>query len=257
MELTPAFPAGEEIFLMDHDRSTEKAEQALGCISAGHILDVATGNGSFITFLLDNLKDFTEITAIDLNERPLQAAREVYPQDNIHFLCMDAACCDFPDDHFDTVCIAFSLHHMDDLAGVLAEMLRVCKPGGYFIINEMYRDAQCETQLTHVLLHHWWAAIDTAGGISHHETYTRRQIIEIIDKLGLSSTDYYDLLDLDTDPKDPVLIQELDKIIDRYQQRIQDLQGEAALCRQGERLRQRVHQVGFHAATNVLMIGKK
>jgi ubiquinone/menaquinone biosynthesis C-methylase UbiE len=242
---------------MDEDLSTERAEQALSQLSVGHILDVATGNGSFITFLMDNLKDFTEITAIDLNERQLEAARKAHPQDNIHFLRMDAARCDFQDGHFDMVCMAFSLHHMDNLPVVLAEMLRVCKPGGYFIISEMYRDDQCETQLTHVLLHHWWAAIDSAGGITHHKTYTRQEIIEIIEKLRLSSVEYYDLLDLDADPKDPQLILELDIIIDRYLQRTQGLQGEAALRVEGEQLRQRVHEVGFHGATTLLMIGQR
>lgn len=242
---------------MDQDRSTERAEQALGQISAGHILDVATGNGSFITFLLDNLKDFNEITAIDLDERPLEVARKAHPQDNIHFLCMDAAHCDFEDGHFDTVCMAYSLHHMDDLPAVLAEMLRVCKPKGHFIISEMYRDGQCETQLTHVLLHHWWAAIDRAGGITHYETYTRQQIIGMIEKLGLSSREYYDLLDLDANPKDHRLLQELDVIVDRYIQRAQGLPGETDLRGRGEQLRQRVHEVGFHGATTLLMIGKK
>jgi ubiquinone/menaquinone biosynthesis C-methylase UbiE len=242
---------------MDQNRTIDKAESALGQLSAGHILDVATGNGGFITFLLDNIKDFDEITGIDLSERSLEAARKAYPQDNIRFLCMDAARCDFRGGHFDTVCISNSLHHMDNLQGVLAEMLRVCKPGGHVIISEMFRDGQMDTQLTHVQLHHWWASIDSAEGITHDETYTRQEIFEIIEKLGLSSTEYYDLLDLDADPKDPQLLQELDLIIDRYMQRAQALPFQVELCQRGEQLRQRIHQVGFHGATTLLMIGKK
>jgi ubiquinone/menaquinone biosynthesis C-methylase UbiE len=242
---------------MDQYISLEKAEQALGQISAGHILDVATGNGGFITFLLDNIKDFTEITAIDHDERPLIAARKAYTQDNIHFLCMDAADCHFPEANFDSVCIANSLHHMESLTSVLAEMLRVCKPEGHVIISEMYRDGQSETQLTHVFLHHWWAAVDRAEGITHDETYTRQEIIEIIKKMGLHSSEYYDLRDLDINPKDPKLIQQLDSIIDHYIQRSKGLHGVADLHERGEQLRQRVHDVGFHGATNLLMIGKK
>jgi ubiquinone/menaquinone biosynthesis C-methylase UbiE len=252
-----AFSPSKEIFDMDQNRSTKRAEQALGQLSAGHILDVATGNGSFITYLLDNIQDFHEITAIDLNERSLEAARKAHPQENIHFLCMDAAHCDFQDGHFDTVCIAYSLHHMDNLPAVLAEMLRVCRPGGHFIISEMYRDGQSETQQTHVRLHHWWAAIDRAEGITHHQTYTRQEIIEIIDQLHLSAIEYYDLLDLDADPLDPQLIRELDIIIDRYLQRTQGLPGGSTLLERGEQLRQRVHEVGFQGATTLLMIGKK
>ncbi len=164
-------------------------------------MEVATGSGGFVTFLMENLKDYTEITGIDCNERPLEAARKSHGQENIHFQRMDAARMDFPDCHFDTVSIANSLHHMSDLTGVLSEMMRVCKPGGHFIISEMYRDGQSETQLTHVWLHHWWAAVDTAEGITHSETFTRQEVVEIIQKTGLHELEYYDLNDLESDPR--------------------------------------------------------
>ena len=77
--------------------SIEPVEEALSKICAGQILDVATGSGGFITFLLDNIRDFTEITGIDLNLRPLDAARKTFLRDNIHFLQMDASQMEFPD----------------------------------------------------------------------------------------------------------------------------------------------------------------
>ena len=235
----------------------ESAVEALGKISAGQVLDVATGSGGFITFLMDNLKDFTDITGIDCNERPLEAARKTHLEENMHFLHLDAAHMDFPDSHFDTVCIANSLHHLSNLDGVLTEMMRVCKPGGHFIISEMYRDDQSETQLTHVMLHHWWAAVDTAQGIVHYETYPRQEVVAITEKLGLQHLEYYDLKDLEVDPKDPELVSELDGIIDRYVQRTHELNGAEELRQRGEELRQRVHMVGFHGATTLLIIGKK
>jgi len=170
---------------------------------------------------------------------------------------MDATHLNFPDRHFDTVCISNSLHHMADLPTVLSEMLRVCKPGGNFIISEMYRDGQSETQLTHVYLHHWWAAVDTADGITHYPTFTRQQIMDVANNLGLQQLNYYDDQDLESNPKNPELIQELDGIIDRYIQRSQGLNGEVELCRRGEELRQRVHEVGFQGASSLFMIGNK
>jgi ubiquinone/menaquinone biosynthesis C-methylase UbiE len=235
----------------------ESAEDTLGNLSGGHVLDVATGSGGFITFLMGSLKDYTEITGIDHNERPLEAAQKSHSLENIHFQRMDAARMDFPDSHFDTVCIANSLHHMIYLPGVLSEMMRVCKPGGHIIISEMYRDGQSETQHTHVLLHHWWAAIDAAEGITHFETFTRQQVVEIIEKLGCHHLKYYDMKDLVSHPRDPELIRELDGIIDRYIQRVQALKGKEELRQRGEALRQRAHEVGFHGATSLLMIGEK
>jgi SAM-dependent methyltransferase len=235
----------------------EPVEEALGQICAGHILDVATGSGGFITFLLDNIRDFTEITGIDHNQRPLDAARKTFLKGNIHFIHMDAARMEFPDDHFDMVCIANSLHHMEDLPAVLSEMRRVCKPGGQFIISEMYRDGQTDAQQTHVALHHWWAAVDTAEGIMHRQTYTRRDIIAITEMVGLHSVEFYDHKDLEVNPKDPDLLQELDGIIDRYLQRTQGLPDAPELQQHGEAIRQRLHQVGFHGATTLLVLGKK
>jgi ubiquinone/menaquinone biosynthesis C-methylase UbiE len=235
----------------------DTAEEALSNLSAGRVLDVATGGGGFVSFLMDNLKDYADITGIDSSERPLEAARQSHPQENIHFLHMEAAQMDFPDSHFDTVCIANSLHHMADLPGVLAEMKRVCKPGGHFIVSEMFRDGQSETQLTHVALHHWWAAVDTAQGITHYETLTRQQVVEITEKLGLHHLRQYDLKDVEADPRDAELVRELDGIIDRYLQRTQNLDGEIELRQRGEELRQRVHEVGFHGATTLLVIGEK
>jgi SAM-dependent methyltransferase len=240
----------------EQNEIVETAEAALSNLSAGRILDVATGGGGFITFLAENLKGYTDITGIDNNERPLEAARKAHNLENIHFQRMDAARMDFPDNHFDTVCIANSLHHMADPSGVLQEMKRVCKPGGHLIITEMFRDGQCETQLTHVYLHHWWAAVDAADGIIHHETFTRQQIMDLAGRLDLLGLKWFDEKDLESDPMDPELIQELDGVIDRYILRSQALNGGAELCQRGEELRRRVHEVGFHAASSLFMIGK-
>jgi len=130
-------------------------QQAFGNISGGRVLDVATGNGNFGGALMENLRDYSEIIGIDTNTHALDAGRENFKQDNIRFQSMDAAHLNFPDASFDTVCIAYSLRHLANLAQTLAEMRRVLKPGGHLIVGEMHRDHQTETQLAHVYLHHW------------------------------------------------------------------------------------------------------
>jgi ubiquinone/menaquinone biosynthesis C-methylase UbiE len=245
-------------YKMNYGREMKNSmENTLSTISGGNILDVATGSGGFITFLIDSLESYTEITGIDCNERSIEAARKAHSQPNIHFLLMDGTHLDFPDSHFDTVCMANSLHHMADLPTVLSEMLRVCKPGGNVIISEMYRDGQSETQLTHVNLHHWWAAVDTAEGITHYPTFTRQEIMDVANNLSLQHRTFWDDQDLESNPKDPEMIRELDGIIDRYIQRSQGLNGGAELCQRGEELRKRVHEVGFQGACSLFMIGKK
>ena len=243
--------------MSNFSKLTETAEEALCKLSGGTVLDVATGGGGFIDFLMNNLKDYKEITGIDCHGLRLETARKSHGQENIHFQLMAAAHMDFPDEHFNTVCIANSLHHMANLPGMLSEMRRVCKPGGHFIISEMYRDGQSETQLTHVLLHHWWAAVDNAQGIIHFETFTRQHILELIRENNFINLKYCDEKDLGSDPRDPELIRELDNIIDRYIQRCQTLSEGEVLCRRGEELRLRAHKVGFQGASSLFIITKK
>ena len=227
----------------------------IGHISGGEVLDVATGSGGFVGFLLEGLKDYTEITGVDTNERGAAAFAEAFKElKNIRFEKMDAGQMAYPDASFDTICIANSLHHMADLEAALAEMRRVLRPGGIFIILEMYRDGQTETQLTHVQLHHWWAAVDRTQGVVHNETYTRGEIADIVAGLGLQDAATHDLNELEGDPRDPEAGKQLNDIIDRY---IQRAAGHPDLQQRGEELRKRVQEIGFHSAASLLAIGKK
>jgi ubiquinone/menaquinone biosynthesis C-methylase UbiE len=236
----------------------DTVESTLKNLPAGRVLDVATGNGNFIHFLIEHLGSFDEIIGIDTSEKVGAAFAEAFKdQPKVRFETMDAAKLNLPDASFDIVCISNSLHHMPDHEPVLSEMKRVLKPGGHCLVAEMYRDNQTETQMTHVLMHHWWGAIDTAKGIVHNETYTRQQLLDIVSGLGLQELAVRDLSDLTEDPKAPETVQYLTNIVDQYLQRLEGLPGEADLRLRGLELRQRVEEIGFHSATSLLVIGKK
>jgi SAM-dependent methyltransferase len=220
----------------------------------GRALDVATGGGGFIHFLLDGLNDYTEIIGVDNNERAAATFAESF-RDNprIRFQAMDAHQLDFEDESFNLVCISNSLHHLDPKP-VLHQMERVLRPGGFLLVSEMFRDGQTETQMTHVLLHHWWAAVDTLNGIAHRETYPRQELVEMLSSLGLENEACYDLLDLDENPKDPAILAELEPVFERY---IQRAEGHPDLQARGAELRKRVAEIGFHSATTLVMVGQK
>lgn len=230
-------------------------KEILAHMPAGRVLDVATGGGGFIHFLLDGLSSYTEIIGIDTNPRGEVAFTNAFQEKpSIHFQHMDALHMTFESGAFDLVCIANSLHHFAEPSLVLQEMQRVLRPGGYFLVNEMYRDNQAETQLTHVHLHHWWAEIDRANGVVHNETYQRQAIIRLIEDLSLSDIQVYDLADTSDDPRSAELISELNTIIDSS---IQRAEGHPELQARGEQLRQRVADTGFHSATSLLILGVK
>jgi SAM-dependent methyltransferase len=227
----------------------------LAGISGGRVLDVATGTGGFVGFLLEGLADHGEIVGIDSNADRASAFAEAFEgRDGISFAEMDAHHLAFADGSFDTVCVSNSLHHVADPAPLLAEMLRVLRPGGHVIVNEMYRDGQSEEQMTHVRLHHWWASVNTVRGEVHRETYRRAELVEILGSLALEDLRVVDLVDLDEDPHDPEMVAELEAAIDRY---LALADGHPALQARGEELRDRLHAVGARGATQLLAIGRR
>ncbi len=227
----------------------------LGEIPGGRVLDVATGAGGFVEFLLDGLREYHEIVGIDVKpERGRAFVGAFGARPDVRFVEMDAHLLDFPDASFDTVSISNSLHHVVDPAPVLAEMLRVLRPGGHLVVNEMYRDGQTEEQLTYVYLHHWWAAVGTLRGDVHRETYRREDLLAILGGLGLADLRIVELADPDTDAHDPELVAELEAAIDEY---VGYAVGHPELQRRGEELRVRLRTVGVRDATQVVAIGRR
>jgi SAM-dependent methyltransferase len=169
---------------------------------------------------------------------------------------MDAHHLTFEDASFDTVTISNSIHHMSDPKQVLAEMARVLKPGGHVIISEMVHDNLTEEQQTHALIHHWWAEIDLALGIPHYETYTRQQLIDLANGIGLSRCDLYDYADLTSDPHDAEQTEYLRGHLRRYLDRAKDLPNFADIEARGLVIDRRLDDVGFRGATLLVVIGQ-
>jgi ubiquinone/menaquinone biosynthesis C-methylase UbiE len=230
-------------------------KEILGQFPGGRVLDVATGGGNFIHFLLDGLKDYAEIIGIDSNNRSAAAFDEAFKdKKKIRFRVMDATHLEFDTASFDLVCLSNSLHHFNDPQLVLREMERVLRPGGGFLVAEMYSDGQTEAQMTHVHLHHWWAAVDRMTGVVHNQTYRREELLEMVNGLGLRELVLFDLSETDEDPKSPETLAELEPVIERYLQRAE---GHPELQERGRELRQRVQEIGFHGATSLLALGTK
>ena len=211
-----------------------------GAISSGSCSRGLAGHGEIVG--IDNDPEAEARFADAFGDRP-----------GVRYEQMDATALAFEDGWFDTVCVANSLHHFADPAAVLREMRRVCRPGGCVVVLEMFRDGQAGPQLTHVQLHHWWAAIDTLGGTVHRETFPRAEVMDLIAGLGLSDLRVDDLTDSDTDPLSRETAEELDPVIDRY---IGFADGHPDLQARGEELRRRLHEVGFLVATSVFAVGR-
>ena len=232
----------------------QNLEKKLKEINGGNVLDVATGRGEFINFIKE-FKNFKEITAIDASERAEKAFKEQFK--DVEFQIMDAANMSYKDETFDTVCLSNSLHHMPDLDKTLNEMKRVLKKGGNFIINEMLSNQQNEARKSHVLLHHWWAKIDTIFGEKHDPTFSKDEIIAIIDALKFTD---YDLIEYAWDienPKEEKFVNGQLKVIEMGLERLKGKEEYSSLKIEAEKIKEHIITNGFAPASAVFIVGRK
>lgn len=227
----------------------------LGTISGGRVIDVATGNGDFISTLVEGLANWTEIVGIDTDPTHAEAFGEAFADTpTIRFEVMDALRPRYPPGSFDTASVSNSLHHFARARTILGRMLDLLRGGGTLIVSEMYRDRQSPTQLTHVALHHWCAQVDRLRGVVHRPTYTRGQLMAHIERLELDDVRTAESEDTSSDPKDPATLQAVDRAIERY---LRLAAGHPDLVQSGEEVRQRLHTLGIHGATTLLAVGQK
>jgi len=244
----------------------------LGLVSGGKVLDIATGSGDFIDTLMKTLRDYDCFVGIDISKKDLGSAKKRFRDKPVKLMEMNAESLEFDDDSFDTVCMAYSLHHLERIDNVLAEMHRVLKPGGVLIIQEEFRDGrQTEAQKTNILQHSWEAQIDSLLGEIHKTTLTKHKIEEIISNLQLESVEIFE----STHPveclfcerkfrcDDPKSEEEIDrslKEIDDNLKRLKEIADPEACVRFqkiGEELKERNRKFGNAHPSVLLVIGRK
>ena len=98
------------------------------------ILDVGCGKGGVIACALKG----AEAVGFDFDEREIDIAKrraESYNLGNVSISHGDGENIPFKDNYFDLVMAMSVLEHVKDLEGVIKEMVRVTKPGGYCYVT--------------------------------------------------------------------------------------------------------------------------
>ena len=118
-------------------------ERAVSAINArqGRVLEVGVGTGLSLASYAPHL----EVWGIDYSEDMLEHARKRVGEQGLQHVRalhqMDAQNLDFPDAHFDTVVAMYLVSVVPNPERVMAEIARVCKPGGQvLIINHFARE---------------------------------------------------------------------------------------------------------------------
>lgn len=104
------------------------------------ILDVCTGTGDLALAYHKATKGEAEIVGADFCHEMLaighQKGMKARAGDRLTFIEADTQSLPFPSDRFNIVTVAFGLRNVADTDAGLAEMTRVCSPGGHVAVLE-------------------------------------------------------------------------------------------------------------------------
>jgi ubiquinone/menaquinone biosynthesis C-methylase UbiE len=106
------------------------------------VLDVACGPGRLS---LDLAPHVGSVTGLDLTPGMLEQARTALGAsglENVEFVQGDALAMPFADETFSIVVSSAAFHHFEAPGRVLAEMVRVCRPGGRVVISDVTPEAE-------------------------------------------------------------------------------------------------------------------
>jgi ubiquinone/menaquinone biosynthesis C-methylase UbiE len=164
-----------------------EAERLVRMVRAGPLesaVDLACGPG---TLALRFARHVRWVCGLDLTPAMLNRARDTARKEgvgNLDFALADAGALPLGDDSFDIVVTSYSLHHMSDPAGVMAEMARVANRGGRvgvldIVVPEDPRVAALSNR------------IERLRDRSHSRTLSRREFERLFAALGLRILETY------------------------------------------------------------------
>ena len=102
------------------------------------VLDIATGTGDLAILMTKTTA--TEIIGLDISAGMLEVGKNKIAQRNldskIQMVLGDSENIPYEDNYFDAITVAFGVRNFENLEKGLAEILRVLKPNGIFVILE-------------------------------------------------------------------------------------------------------------------------
>ena len=135
--IAPGYDAFNHVTSLGIDRRWRR--KALKHIEGPKVLDIACGTGDFAITIAEK-KGF-EVVGADISAGMLEIMRgkveKAGLQDRVTAVEGDCAALDFPDGSFDSVTVAFGVRNFEDRPRCLAEILRVLRPGGRFVMLEL------------------------------------------------------------------------------------------------------------------------
>jgi ubiquinone/menaquinone biosynthesis C-methylase UbiE len=156
-----------------YHRYKQKTFDAMHPMAGASVLEVGCGTGEDAIALANRVGNSGKVTAIDRSQTMLKDAISSTQKLSlpIEFVLADAQQLPFPDHSFDAARVDRTLQHIPHPAGVIAEMVRVVRPGGWmvamepdwgtFIVNSNQR------VITRQLLNYWCDSFPS-GWVGRH-----------------------------------------------------------------------------------------
>jgi SAM-dependent methyltransferase len=110
----------------------KRYEFALPFCDGRDVLDAGCGVGYGTSFLAERAR---HVVGVDLDPEAIAYGRGRYGAGNVEFREGDVQALDLPDASFDAVCSFETIEHVPDRDAFLAEMRRVLRPGGVFLVS--------------------------------------------------------------------------------------------------------------------------
>lgn len=235
----------------------EAIKNKLKMHKAGIILEVGTGTGKYIPTILNTFSGIEEIIGVDMDSESIRQAIKTYSNNTkLNFFEMNAEQLDYEDHTFNTVCISNTLHHTPTDSKVLDEIKRVLKKDGLIFINELCCDNLNEAQISHMMYHHFSAEIDQRLGIYHRHTYTKKEVLDIIEDQRISIEYLYEY----NEPKQNVMSkQDIDLVTQacrEHMERTKEFDDHNEYKYRGEQIIERLNRVGIQRPTQIVILGR-
>jgi len=139
--------------MLDEIRQEHVHRYAWACnlVDGVDVVDLACGEGFGSAMLAESAR---QVIGIDISESAVRHARSRYRAQNLSFLCADAAKLPLADRCADVVVSFETIEHLADQAGMMAEIRRVLRPGGFLVMSspntEVYSQRQSHVNEFHI-----------------------------------------------------------------------------------------------------------
>jgi ubiquinone/menaquinone biosynthesis C-methylase UbiE len=175
---------------MNYDNMLTLKKRLAG-YDAGSLLDIAVGRGDFLKFAISSFHSWQRAAGIDTDPETLQIAQQQFENSSVVLVNGSALSMPFINGYFDTITMSNAIHHIEDLKSVFAESVRVCKPNGLMVINEMLNENHSRLQEPYMLYHRFIAEVDNQLGRYHHEPFSLKELLAMVKNSGLNTADYF------------------------------------------------------------------